>query len=85
MLLNRKNSLQLNYNVIKFILIGGFNTLVCLALFWLLISCGINYLIASALMNVFGVIEGYTLNAKLLYRTKLEFVMFIKYSNIQTN
>ncbi len=69
-------------NFIKFLFIGGFNTAVCMLLFWLLNRTGLNYLLSSGLMNVFGVIEGYILNAILLYKSKIRFKDLLKYGNV---
>lgn len=33
-------------------------------------------------MNLFGILEGYILNAKLLYKAKLEFKELFKYFNV---
>lgn len=72
----------INKNFIKFLLIGGSNTVICMILFWGLNKIGFNYLLSSALMNIFGIIEGYILNAKLLYKTNLKLKELFKYFNV---
>ena len=74
--------MKLNKNFIKFLAIGSFNTLLCLLLFKWLLSFNINYLLASAIMNLFGILEGYILNAKLLYKTNLVLHELLKYFNV---
>ena len=55
----------------KFLISGGLNTLVCLLLYWVLIKVNVNYILASTLMFIFGVIEGYILSAIFIFKHKI--------------
>lgn len=68
--------------LLKFLIIGSINTLICMILFEALILTGLNYLISSALMNIFGIIEGYLLNARFVYKTEAKIKALLKYSNV---
>ena len=75
--------LKLSKHFTSFLFIGGFNTLVCMLVFWLFSDkLKFNYLLSSGIMNIFGIIEGYILNAKFLYKTKLKFKELLKYFNV---
>lgn len=82
MILNVVIKLNVNGRFFKFLCIGVLNTAVCIAIFIGLNAIGLNYLLSSSLMNIFGVVEGYTLNAIFLYRTKLSYRDLFKYFNV---
>jgi len=66
-------------NFIKFLIIGGINTTICMIVFKGLIYISCNYLITSALMNIFGIVEGYFLNCKFVYNSSPNFKELSKY------
>lgn len=70
------------YPLVRFLVTGGLNTLVCLALFWVLIKIHINYIVASTIMFAFGIVEGYILSAWLVFKTKIQLSHLLKYSLI---
>ena len=74
--------MKISQKFIKFLFIGGYNTIICLIIFKLLIQFNFNYLLASGLMNIFGIVHGYVLNAKLLYHSTLSFHRLFKYFNV---
>jgi putative flippase GtrA len=68
------------YKGLRFLFTGGLNTVICLILFAILINIGLNYLLASTVVFVFGVIEGYLLSAVLVFRHKINFRPLLRYS-----
>ena len=63
----------------KFLISGGLNTLVCLLLYWVLIKVNVNYILASTLMFIFGVIEGYILSAIFIFKHRINLFHLAKY------
>ena len=53
---------------IRFLLAGGFNTALTLALYWLLLLLGARYLFAYTLSFVLGIFTSYVLNTYLVFR-----------------
>jgi putative flippase GtrA len=72
----------LNNHLIKYLIVGGSNTVISLLLYYLLLKIGINYLVANALCFVVGVLLGYTLNTLIVFKGSLYFKSLIKYSTI---
>lgn len=66
----------------KFLISGGLNTLICLLLYWILIHNQVNYIFASTLMFIFGVIEGYILSAIFIFKHKINFLHMVKYTSV---
>ena len=71
-----------HYRLVKFLFSGGLNTLICLILFGCLIKIGLNYLLASSVMFVFGVVEGYLLSAVLVFSHKINLRHLLQYSGV---
>lgn len=61
---------------------GGMNTVISLLLFALMIRVGINYLLASCITYVFGIIEGYIFSALWVFKHKIKFSGLFKYSGV---
>jgi putative flippase GtrA len=68
------------YKGLRFLFTGGLNTIICLILFAILINVGLNYLLASTMVFIFGVIEGYLLSAVFVFRHKINFRPLLHYS-----
>jgi putative flippase GtrA len=68
------------YKGLRFLFAGGLNTVICLILFAILINIGLNYLLASTMVFIFGIIEGYLLSAVLVFRHKINFRPLLRYS-----
>ncbi len=68
------------YKGLRFLFTGGLNTVICLSLFAILINFGLNYLLASTIVFIFGVIEGYLLSSLLVFRRKINFRPLLRYS-----
>lgn len=70
----------LHYKALRFLLTGGLNTVVCLGFFAILIKHGVNYLLASTIVFIFGIIEGYVLSSALVFRHKISFRPLLRYA-----
>lgn len=66
----------------KFLISGGLNTLICLFLYWVLIHHQVNYILASTVMFIFGVIEGYILSAIFIFKHKINVLHLVKYATV---
>lgn len=66
----------------KFLVSGGINTLICLLLYWILIKANFNYILASTLMFVFGVVDGYILSAVFIFKHKINLFHLAKYTSV---
>ena len=66
----------------KFLISGGLNTLICLLLYWILIHNQVNYILASTIMFIFGVMEGYILSAIFIFKHKINFLHLVKYTSV---
>lgn len=66
----------------KFLVSGGLNTLICLFLYWVLIKANFNYILASTLMFVFGVLEGYILSAIFIFKHRINLFHLAKYTSV---
>lgn len=53
-----------------------------LCLYWFLVKMGINYIFASSISYVFGVIEGYVLHSIFVFKKTLAIKAFCKYSSV---
>jgi putative flippase GtrA len=62
-LINREKKLVL------FVIFGGVNTIITLALYYLLLLLGINYLIASSIVYIAGIVIGYIFNSLFVFQT----------------
>lgn len=71
---------SLNSRFFKFLVSGGLNTLICLLLYWVLIKFNVNYILASTLMFIFGVVEGYILSAIFVFKHKINLAHLAKYT-----
>lgn len=72
----------LSSRLFKFLISGGLNTLICLLLYWVLIKANLNYILASTLMFVFGVVEGYILSAIFIFKHKINLLHLAKYTSV---
>lgn len=61
---------------------GGMNTIISLLLFALMVQSGINYLLASCITYVFGIIEGYIFSSLWVFKHKIKFSGLFKYSGV---
>jgi putative flippase GtrA len=55
--------------LLRFAIVGGSNTLVAVAIYWLLIEVGVPYLTAAALGYAAGIANGYTWNRLWTFET----------------
>lgn len=69
-----------NFQFIKYIFFGGLNTLITFGLYVLLIKIEVNYIFASSICYLIGIIEGYILNACFVFASKIKFSGLSKYS-----
>lgn len=67
---------------IKYLIVGGTNTLISLLLYYILLKLSINYLVANVICFIIGVLLGYTLNTLLVFKHKLIFKALMKYSSV---
>lgn len=65
-----------------FLVTGGSNTLLCLIAYALLIKGGVPYLVASTLMFVYGVVQGYLLSTFFVFQHSVKFGNLAKYSMV---
>jgi|LauGreDrversion4_2_1035121.scaffolds.fasta_scaffold21076_2 putative flippase GtrA len=65
-----------------YLLTGGINTVISLLLFALMVKIGINYLLASCITYVFGIIEGYLFSSLWVFKHKIKFSGLFKYSGV---
>ena len=55
--------------ILRFLLVGGVNTLWTLCLYWLMLP-DLGYVAAYSISFVLGIVSGYTLNAFFVFRTR---------------
>lgn len=67
---------------LTFLMTGGFNTLLCLLVYWLLIQVNVPYLLASTLMFIYGVIQGYLFSAFFVFQQQAKWQNLLKYSMV---
>lgn len=72
----------INHRAIRYLIVGGSNTVISLLLYYFFVIIGINYLIANAICFVIGVILGYTLNAIVVFKHPVKYRALIKYSRV---
>lgn len=69
------------YQQIRFLFVGGLNTIVGYGSFALLLLTGMNYLLANTISYIVGVIHSYIWNRKFTFKSKnksiLEIVKFV--------
>lgn len=70
------------YPSIRYLFIGGINTIMSILVYNGLLLLHINYLIATGITNVFGVVEGFLLNSYIVFGHKPQFSGLLKYSTI---
>lgn len=70
------------HQAIRYLFAGGLNTVISLLLYYGLLKLHVNYLVATSIANVFGVIEGFLLNAILVFKHKVKLSGLIKYSSV---
>ena len=63
-----------------FLVTGGTNTLLCLALYWFLIREGMHYLLASTIMFAYGVVQGYLFSSFFVFQHSVKFKNLVKYA-----
>lgn len=62
-----------------FLCVGGFNTIMSLVVYAILIHYGLHYMLSSAITFIFGVVEGYVLNSLLVFKEKPHFKSLLKF------
>lgn len=72
------------HHILRYLVIGGFNTCACLLVYYILLQLNVHYLVASSITNVFGVLEGYILNSILVFKNKVKFTGLLRYSTVYT-
>src|SRR5579863_10117271 len=65
---------------IGYLFVGGFNTVMSIAVFSALLWLGMHYMLASSTTYIFGVLEGYTLNSILVFREKPHFKSLLRFT-----
>ena len=76
-----KALLQKYKRLILYIIFGGLNTVASLLLYSFLLWTHCNYLIASTIAYVFGIVLGFLMNAKAVFNSQnISHTMFIKYA-----
>lgn len=74
--------IKISRNFFLFVILGVINNLIGLLLFKLEIILGVPYLLASALMYIYAVFEGFLLNSFFLYKVRPKFSYLLKYLNV---
>jgi len=69
-----------NSQIIKYIFFGALNTLITFILYIFLIKLDVNYIVASTVCYIIGVIEGFILNGLFVFNEKLKFSGLSKYT-----
>ena len=72
----------IKYPLVRYLFVGGLNTVISILLYNILLFFKMNYLLATAITNVFGVIEGFLLNSYIVFGQKPKFSTLFKYSTI---
>lgn len=72
----------MNQHLVKYLLIGSSNTVVSFALYYLLLTMKINYLVDNIICFIIGVLLGYTLNTIFVFKNKLNFKSLSKYTTV---
>lgn len=67
---------------IKYLLSGGTNTLISLAIFTIMVHFGVNYLFASSFVYIYGIIQGYVFNCKFVFHTQVIWQGLLRYSGV---
>ena len=70
------------YPGVRYLCIGGFNTLMSLLVYYFLLLLHFNYLYASAITNVFGILEGFYLNSLIVFKHKAKLSGLLKYTSV---
>lgn len=70
------------YKFLIYLITGGLNTLISLGLYVLLLYLGVNYLVASSITYIYGIIEGYFFSATFVFRNKIKIVGLYKYTGV---
>ena len=81
-MINFMKTVFMRHPIIRYLSVGGFNTLMSLAIYYSLLKLGLNYLLASAITNIFGVLEGFLLNAIIVFKHKVILSSLLKYSSV---
>ncbi len=72
--------LQKHQQLILYIIVGGFNTILSLFIYYFLLIINCNYLIASTLAYIFGIVLGFLMNAKTVFNSQnIHYKKFLKY------
>jgi len=68
---------------IRFVIVGGIGTVICYAIFFVMLLLGENYLVASASTYVLGVTVAFFFNRKFTFRSDKKGIMLIvKYFSV---
>jgi putative flippase GtrA len=67
------------YPILRYLFVGGFNTIMSLLVYYILVYFGANYLLATAITSIFGVIEGFILNSLIVFKHKVRWSGLLKY------
>ncbi len=65
-----------------YLIVGGINTLVNLCIYYILLKCGVNYIVDNIICFIIGVLMGYIMNTLIVFKNRLRFKSLLKYSSI---
>ncbi len=68
--MNRKDLFKKLLQFIRFGIVGGLNTLVSLAIYYLLVFLGVNYIVSTVVGYVLSSVVGYVLNKIWVFKAK---------------
>lgn len=58
-----------NISFLKFCIVGASNTIISLIIYWILLKFDIYYLVASTIAYMAGILNGYLLSSKYVFKT----------------
>ena len=65
-----------------YLIVGGINTLVNLRIYYILLKCGVNYIVDNIICFIIGVLMGYIMNTLIVFNNRLRFKSLLKYSSV---
>ena len=71
---------KFKFQFIKYVYVGGLNTLVTFLLYIFLIKLHVNYILASSVCYLVGIVGGYVLNSYFVFTSKIKLTGLSKYS-----
>lgn len=57
---------------LRYVFVGGLNTVVGYSIYWILLQLGLNYILATAISTVLGTIHSYIWNKKFAFKSNTE-------------